>query len=310
MKTITSIYFFILTNLTYSQDAISIYKNLINSTVTIETDNNIGSGFFVGPNIIATNFHVIDNTENAYCVISNSSLRHRIDGYLAVDKNVDLVLLKVSSIDMPSVKLSPSKVIVGQKIFVIGSPKGLSATISEGIISALRDVEGNKIIQMTAPISPGSSGGPVFNSSGELVGISVSQIRDGQNLNFAIPKSYLESLLKYKRESPQSISEINSRNNPILGHWITQSGNTHYYISYNKLIMIDNGNKSELTYSIDKSSINKKNYNIYVFKHSTGKGHTKELKISNDNSKMVETICTPYGCNDSNWIYLNDQQEP
>jgi hypothetical protein len=309
MKTLTLLALIIFSNFSLSQDATSIYKNVVNSTVTIETDNGIGSGFFVAPNIIATNFHVIDNTEEAYCYNSNSSVRHKIDGYLAVDKNIDLVLLKVSSFNMPAVKFSPSQVVVGQKLFVIGSPKGLPATISDGIVSALRDFDGNKLIQMTAPISPGSSGGPVLNSNGELVGISVSQMRDGQNLNFGIPKSYLESLIKYKRDAPNPLSEINSRKNPILGHWITDSGNTHYFISENKIIMIDEGYKSDLTYSVIQSSDNKKYFKIKVTLIRTGGGHIKELELASDNSKLKSTICTRV-CVDSDWIYLDDKQEP
>lgn len=300
----------IFSNFLFGQNASSIYKNVANSTVTIETDNGIGSGFFVAPNIIATNFHVIDNTEEAFCYNTNSTVRYKIDGFLAVDKNIDLVLLKVSSITMPSIKFSSSSVIVGQKIFVIGSPKGLPATISDGIVSALRDFDGNNLIQMTAPISPGSSGGPVLNSDGELVGISVSQIRDGQNLNFAIPKSYLESLLKYKRDTPNSLSEINSRKNPILGHWMTENGATHYFISENKIIMVDNGVRSDLTYNVAQSSSDKKYYKINVTLTRTGKGHAKELQLSSDNNKIKQTITTNSIVTFSNWIYIDANLEP
>jgi hypothetical protein len=201
-----------------SQDATIIYKNTVNSTVTIETDNGLGSGFFVAPNIIATNYHVIEGASEASCYLNNSTLRYKIDGYLAADKSVDLILLKVSTLNKPALQFSMETVSPGQKIYVIGSPKGLPSTISDGIISGMRDFEKYKLIQMTAPISPGSSGGPVLNSKGQLIGISVSQLTEGQNLNFAIPKSYLEVLLQFKKELPIPISTLYSNQNNSDNH--------------------------------------------------------------------------------------------
>lgn len=196
--------------LIHSQDATLIYKNTVNSTVTIETNNGLGSGFFVGENIIATNYHVIEGATVAYCYINNSTTKYQIEGYLAADKSVDLILLKVSNLNKPAIKFATNTVSPGQKVYVLGSPKGLPATISDGIVSGLRDFEGYKLIQITAPISPGSSGGPVLNATGELIGISVGQFADGQNLNFAIPKSNLELLLSFKKTYAMSLSSLYS----------------------------------------------------------------------------------------------------
>lgn len=184
-----------------AQNANLIYSKTVNSTVTIETDIGLGSGFFVTKNIIATNFHVIEGATIAYCYTNNSSTKYKIEGYVAVDKAADLVLLKVAGLNKMPLKMAIKAVVAGQKIFVLGSPKGLPATISDGLVSGLRDFNGLKFIQITAPISPGSSGGPVMNANGELVGISVGQINGGQNLNFAIPKSYLQKLLDSKNNS-------------------------------------------------------------------------------------------------------------
>jgi hypothetical protein len=197
-------------SLTHAQDASTIYRNSVNSTVTIETDNGLGSGFFVAQNIIATNYHVIEGATNASCFVNNSTTKYKIDGYVAADRSVDLILLKVSSLDKTPFTFSSEVVSPGQKVYVIGSPKGLPATISDGIISGMRDFDGYKLIQMTAPISPGSSGGPVLNSKGELIGISVSQLTEGQNLNFAIPKSYLEVLLQFRKETALALSTLYS----------------------------------------------------------------------------------------------------
>lgn len=84
---------------------------------------------------------------------------------------------------------------IGEKIYAIGNPKGLSGTISEGIVSGLRSDGESKLIQITAPISPGSSGGPVINNEGEVVGVTVGTIASGQNLNFAIPSSLVRVLI-------------------------------------------------------------------------------------------------------------------
>jgi len=213
-----------LAGLVKAQDATVIYKNNVNSTVTIETDNGLGSGFFVGENIIATNYHVIEGATEAYCYTNNSTTKYKIEGYLAADKSVDLILLKVQGLNKPTIKFATTTATPGQKIFVLGSPKGLPATISDGIVSGLRDFEGYRLIQITAPISPGSSGGPVLNSNGELIGISVGQFADGQNLNFAIPKSNLELLLSFMKTYAMSFSTLYATKK-------TSSGNyeTNYY---------------------------------------------------------------------------------
>lgn len=88
----------------------------------------------------------------------------------------------------------------------------MPATISDGIISGLRDFKGIKLIQITAPISPGSSGFPVSNAKGVLVGISVLQIESGQNLNFAIPKANVELLMNFKKAD---VTKFSSRENKI-----------------------------------------------------------------------------------------------
>lgn len=192
----------------FSQDATAIYNKSVGSTVTIETDNGLGSGFFVAPNIIATNYHVIEGATEAICYVNNSTTKYKIEGYVAADQNVDLILLKVLSLNKPALQMSTETVSPGQQVYVLGSPKGLPATISDGIVSGMRDFEGYKLIQMTAPISPGSSGGPVLNSKGQLIGISVMQLTEGQNLNFAIPKSYLELLIQFKKNEAIPISSL------------------------------------------------------------------------------------------------------
>jgi tetratricopeptide (TPR) repeat protein len=125
-----------------------------------------------------------------------------------------LALLYVPDLTFQTqIKFSSGSFSPGQKIYVIGSPLGLPATISEGIISGLRDFNGHHLIQITAPISSGSSGGPVLNDKGELVGVAVAQFKDGQNLNFAIPKNHVELLLSFASASVNEFSENTKKNN-------------------------------------------------------------------------------------------------
>jgi hypothetical protein len=222
---------FIFSTYVIAQDATLIYKNTVNSTVTIETDVAMGSGFFVAPNIIATNYHVVEGATEAFCFSNNSDKTYHIEGYLAVDRAVDLILLQVSNLTREPLPFSSSTVSPGQKIYVIGSPKGLPATISDGIVSGMRDFDNYKLIQMTAPISPGSSGGPVLNQYGELIGISVSQLTEGQNLNFAIPKSYLELLLQFKNSYPTDLANLSNGNSRPNTSGDTNGYSTHNYNS-------------------------------------------------------------------------------
>ena len=193
----------------YAQDASQIYKKTVSSTVTIVTnDGGVGSGFFVKENVIATNYHVIKGKTTASCFTANPKQSYLIEGCLGVDIGSDLVLLKVYGARIPPLKIATSSQLQpGKKVYVIGTPQGLPATISDGIISGISGVRGD-LIQITAPISPGSSGGPVLNTSGELIGISVLQFTQGQNLNFAIPKSYLEKLLRNMWSNPRPLAYL------------------------------------------------------------------------------------------------------
>ena len=138
------IFFCVIGYLGWSQDASGIYQKTVGSTVTIETDRGIGSGFFVAPNIIATNYHVVDGASVASCFTNNSVKKYNIDGYVAADEKVDLILLKVSTLNKPTLPMANESVSPGQQLYVIGSPKGLPATISDGIVSGMRDFDGYK----------------------------------------------------------------------------------------------------------------------------------------------------------------------
>ena len=196
-----------------------IHKIAEDSTVhlfILDAERNLrgtGSGFFVGPNWIATNRHVIEDmlTRKAKFVggakLVGKEEIYVIEKIVAHSKERDLAIVKVTGvkvtgIDVPALTLGDSDAVqIGDKVYVMGNPLGLEGTFTIGDINAIRP-EGIpflkcKVLQMDASVSPGSSGGPVLNSSGEVIGISVAAIDEGrQNLNFAIPANYLKQLAK------------------------------------------------------------------------------------------------------------------
>ena len=175
----------------------------------------IGSGFFVKPDLIATNYHVIEGAAKGTAKLVGKNTTYNIEGVTATDKNNDLALLKVIAYGIKPLSLGNSDAVrIGETVYVAGNPKGLEGTFSDGIISSRRDKDTKERLQMTAPISPGSSGGPVLNRKGEVIGVSFARHRalDAENLNFAIPSKYLKKLLEQSKpakplsQEKQSIS--------------------------------------------------------------------------------------------------------
>ncbi len=166
----------------------------------------LGTGFFVAKQgLLLTNFHVVRGTTTVGVKLSGTQaaiLTRRVRGY---DLDSDLVVLQVDGVDAQPVMLGDSdKVYTGQPVVVVGSPEGLEQTVSNGLVSAIREFNGRKLFQISAPISEGSSGSPVFNDHGEVVGVVASSIRSGQNLNFAVPINYAKTLLEQRTEQPIS----------------------------------------------------------------------------------------------------------
>jgi len=148
-----------------------------------------GTGFLVSSDgKLITNHHVIEGAASAVAKAENGGL-FPVAGVLADDPTNDIVLLKLKGKDLPFLPLGNSdKIEVGTRIAVIGSPLGLEGTVSEGIVSAVRELLGDqRLLQVTAAISPGSSGSPALNARGEVVGIARALIQTGQALNFAVP---------------------------------------------------------------------------------------------------------------------------
>lgn len=155
-----------------------------------------GSGFFIDTDRVVTNRHVIDNAYRAEVHSNNGSI-YPVKGVIAVDAEGDLALLRI---DAPPNQVHPllldrTSPQEGESVVVIGNPFGLEGSVTNGIVSAVRDIPTfGRIIQITAPISPGSSGSPVVNMQGQVIGVATLQITGGQSVNFAIPSERISQL--------------------------------------------------------------------------------------------------------------------
>jgi hypothetical protein len=156
-----------------------------------------GTGFFVtSKGDLVTNWHIINGASSALIKTKNGAI-FKVKGILAKNEKRDLVKLAIDAkdINFPFIKLATSALFEGQQIAVIGNPQGLESTVSTGIISAIRDLnDKDRIIQISAPISPGSSGSPVINMDGNVIGVASFQVVKGQNLNFAVPATEIAKL--------------------------------------------------------------------------------------------------------------------
>lgn len=154
----------------------------------------IGSGFYFEDDLIATNAHVIQNASKVVLRTIGSDNPFEATEIAHLSKGLDLALLRVPRRGIPVPVSSAAGIEVGEKVVAIGNPRGLEGTVSEGIVSAIRGREDFRMLQITAPISPGSSGGPVFSEIGTVIGVATSTLLDAQNINFAVPASYLRTL--------------------------------------------------------------------------------------------------------------------
>ena len=190
---------------TTEQSAQEIAKKALASTVYIRmydaNSENLGSGsgFFIGHDKIATNYHVIKGTTSIVAKLVGERQWHAVENIVATDEEHDLAILELSGIIAPALRLANSDAIqIGDSVYAVGNPERLEGTFSEGIISSIRRVGNNRWIQMTASISPGSSGGAVLNSRGQVIGIATAShpSTEAENINFAVPSNYLKALLR------------------------------------------------------------------------------------------------------------------
>jgi hypothetical protein len=245
------------------ENLIKLIKMVRPSVVLLETfDENgtvlqRGSGFFItSKGDLITNLHVVQGAHSATVHLS-SGKEYQIEGVTAIDADRDLakLLAQTKGQKTPFIKPVKSSPQVGEDIVVIGSPLGLESTVSKGIISAIRDwPEAEKILQISAPISQGSSGSPVLNLQGEVIGVATLTLTEGQAINFAVPSNYILELKNEKRlmklaellPTPQeqfgmvqsfNVSQITAADNPCLKFlpedwWFVANFNCKAYFSF------------------------------------------------------------------------------
>jgi serine protease Do len=180
------------------------------AVVQVRTPGGLGSGFFLNEDgFLITNFHVIEGeTQISVEVYHQDKDQLRRQTYkqvrvIALNKFADLALLRVEDKDAPKFRFVPlgsaDALSVGERVFAIGSPLGLERTVTEGILSTkTREVSGLLYLQTTAQINPGNSGGPLFNLSGEVIGVTNMKLTAGEGLGFAIPVESVKYFLDHR----------------------------------------------------------------------------------------------------------------
>jgi len=184
-----------------------------------------GSGFFIGPGKVVTNLHVVRGAARAEVKLLDGKGRiYPVKGALDFDEDGDLALL---DIEMPlervrSVELATALPDEGEQIFVIGNPLKLEGSVSDGIVSAVREVPNvGRIIQITAPISHGNSGSPVFNVHGQVLGVVTIKVTNGQNINLAIASSRINQL---KADKLHPLSDLSEKTRPEISESLYRTG--------------------------------------------------------------------------------------
>lgn len=174
-----------------------------------------GTGFYFRKRLLATNFHVVDGAADLLVKEIGTGRKFTTKTIRSYSRDLDVAIVETPHDGKPLIISNLSDVDVGAKVAVIGNPRGLTGTLSSGIVSGVRPVDNLKIYQITAPISPGSSGGPVLTDDGKVLGIATFTIQDSQNLNFAMPASLLTSLetKKMRWEPAKNLKPIYQKGN-------------------------------------------------------------------------------------------------
>jgi tetratricopeptide (TPR) repeat protein len=220
-------------------------KPAVVTILTFDRENDTltqGSGFFINAKgDIITNLHVLKGAYFARVKTADGKI-YRIEYVLAENQDADLVLVSISlpvQKDFTFVDLATTIPVQGEHIVIFGSPFGLELSVSDGIVSAVRELPGfGSIIQLTAPISAGSSGGPVVNMRGEVVGIATLQVIEGQNLNFAVPTKFILELEPSKEDFLMSWTFNKYEKTLQMGDSLYDCAMTYFWIEdYEKALL-------------------------------------------------------------------------
>ncbi len=185
-----------------SLSAEAIYQKAQASLVVIRAQGPegqwLGSGFLSKQGTVVTNEHVVSGASKIQVQSADNRNKYLETAHpVAKHPTADLAILRHSGEEGSTLPLGHfESVAVGQSVFVAGNPKGLEATFSKGMVSGIRSRDGATVLQITAPVSEGSSGGPVLNQAGEVIGVVFAVREGGQNLNFAVPVSRVRETLQ------------------------------------------------------------------------------------------------------------------
>jgi S1-C subfamily serine protease len=177
------------------------------AVVTIRTEQSLGTGFVVrADGWVATNLHVIVGGPHVKVTLRDSRELEVVE-VLAASPEHDLALVRVPAHGLATLPLGDSDAMrPGDPVVAIGNPMGLEDTVSNGLVSARRKVDDSddafEVLQVSAPIAPGSSGGPLFNDRGEVIGIATAVLQGGQNINFGVPTRYLVPMIRQPAPVP------------------------------------------------------------------------------------------------------------
>lgn len=183
-----------------------IAARVTSAIVSIRSPTGLGTGFVVRKDgWIATNLHVIAGASELVVATPDKRLFPVVE-VLAVDREHDLALLRIDA-ELGALVLGDSDAVrAGDSVVAIGHPLGLEDTVSNGLVSAVRVIDPSlTVLQISAPIAPGSSGGPLFSDHGEVIGVATAYSTKGQNLNFGVPVRYLKELLVDTHPVPLAI---------------------------------------------------------------------------------------------------------
>ena len=167
----------------------------------------MGSGFVVSDDgRLVTNRHVIEGAQSLRVTLADGKVYDRVL-LVSEDAKRDLAILRIPATGLLPLRFGDDRhAETGDPVYVMGNPRGLEGTFADGLVSAKRTIEGTELIQISAPISSGSSGGPVLNAAGEVIGVAAAMMADAQNLNMAIAGHYAASLLAMN-ETPRPFEQ-------------------------------------------------------------------------------------------------------
>lgn len=183
---------------------------------------------------LVTNYHVIDKAYSAEVTINGKE--YNVSAVLAYDKDIDLAVLKINATDLEPLYVYTETIQGGAKVYAVGSSEGYTLSFSSGVIASPdREIDGVKYIQHEAAISHGNSGGPLFNSFGEVIGVNTLSNIDGQNLNFAINCNELDNLDYSDELTMSEFYEKECDTYTLLKNYILEKGAYDYSLEMYKL---------------------------------------------------------------------------